>query len=240
MGFVVKNTTKCGLLDLLCPHSCRGCGHLGAVLCECCKNDMLEQHQPLCPICKRRFAKSTKTSRNNPNTHVCPDCETPFAGLWAFGYREGALEKLVEQYKYQSLRAAGPVLVDFLDYILPENLGQRRPVVIIPLPTIGRHIRERGLDHTLSIAKRLARRRGWQCRQLLTRAVDTVQVGAKASARKTQAAKAYAVPGKISPDAAYLLLDDVWTTGSTLLAAEKVLRAAGAKHIYATVLAVSK
>ncbi len=238
MGFVVKNTTKCGLLDLICPHSCRGCGQLGAVLCERCKKYMLEQYQPLCPICKRKFAESAEKVGNIPNIWAgCPDCETPFAGIWAFGMREGALEKLVEEYKYQSVRAMGPVLAECLDYMLPKEL---REMVVVPLPTIGKHVRERGLDHTWTVAKLLAKKRGWKCEKLVTRAADTVQVGAKVAERKAQATKAYEVREKVDPGARYLLLDDVWTTGSTMLAAEKMLRAAGAKEIYAAVLAVSR
>ncbi len=242
MGFVVKNTTKCGLLDLVCPHTCRGCGRLGSVLCECCKKYMLEQFQPICPICKKSFAKSSEKvitkAKSQANFKVCPDCEMPFAGLWAFGWREGTLEKLVEQYKYQSVRAMGVELAELLDYAIPASFAGT-DIVVVPLPTIGRHVRERGLDHTLLLAKKLAWRRGWQCQQLLGRAMDTVQVGAKVSERAAQAQKAYMLRGKIDPSLRYLLLDDVWTTGSTMLAAAKVLHAAGAKQIYGAVVAIS-
>lgn len=234
MGFVVKNTTEFGLLDLLCPHTCRCCGQLGAVLCKCCKKNLLAQKQPLCPICKQIVAKSAKKVKN---IQSCPDCETPFLGLWSFGWREGVLEKLVEEYKYQSVRAMGEVLVELYDAVLPTELCN---IVVVPLPTIGRHVRERGFDHTLTLAKKLARRRSWRCEQILGRAADTVQVGAKVADRKAQAAKAYVVRGKVDPRQHYLLLDDVWTTGSTMLAAEQVLRAAGAEVISGVVLAVSR
>ncbi len=342
MGFVVKNTTKCGLLDLLCPHSCRGCGHLGRVLCKCCKKYMLEQYAPICPICKKTFAKKAKNvdraesgqdldekvnnyaengrkSESLEDEKVtraigegalnrddgvaveeadrrtaeercecgeefwkdgkwggkCPECETGFSGIFAFGWREGALEKLVEEYKYQSVRAMGEELVGLYDLILPElgtmdeddgsgakrvatnearkarvkrevvtsedgKVGVEREVVVVPLPTIGKHIRERGFDHTLTLARKLAKKRGWKCERILTREVDTVQVGAKVAERKTQAQKAYGIKGKVDPEKVYLLLDDVWTTGATMEAAEKILREAGAKKIYAAVIAVSR
>ena len=41
-------------------------------------------------------------------------------------------------------------------------------------------------------------------------------------------------------DVNYLLLDDVWTTGASMLAAEKVMRAAGAKKVMGVVIAVGK
>lgn len=240
MSFVVKNTTKCRLFDLLCPHSCRGCGRLGEVCCERCKNDMIEKHERICPICKEKFAKTAEKGDNMPNKILWrhKGCEMPFDGLWAFGWREGVLEKLVEEYKYQSVRAMGEVLVDLYDEILPEELGKE--VVVVPLPTIGRHVRERGFDHTLTLAKKLAKRRGWECEQILARAADTVQVGAKAADREAQARKAYEAVGEVAQSKMYLLLDDVWTTGATMLSAAKVLQEAGAQKMCAVVLAVSK
>lgn len=240
MSFVVKNTTKCRLFDLLCPHSCRGCGRLGEVCCERCKNDMIEKRERICPICKEKFAKTAEKGDNMPNRNPWrhEGCEMPFDGLWAFGWREGVLEKLVEEYKYQSVRAMGEVLVDIYDEILPEELGEK--VVIVPLPTIGRHVRERGFDHTLTLAKKLAKKRGWKVERILVRAADTVQVGAKAAEREAQAKKAYEVVGQVEAGKAYLLLDDVWTTGATMLSAAEVLQEAGAKKMYAAVLAVSK
>lgn len=257
MGFVVKNTTKCGLLDLLCPHSCRGCGRLGTVLCECCKKYMFEKHERICPVCKKTLAKSTENVRQmnnvqkneeNLNNYAekgaknwrCPDCEVPFEGLWAFGWREGVLARLVEEYKYKSVRAIGATLAELLDLALPRDFGEGESVVVVPLPTIGKHVRVRGLDHTLAVAKILAKRRGWKYERCLVRAADTVQVGAKVAERETQAQKAYEAEGKLDKDKIYLLLDDVWTTGASMLAAAKVMRKAGAKKLSAVVIAVSR
>ncbi len=236
MGFVVNNTTKCGLIDLLCPHTCRGCGLLGDVLCERCKKYIISQRQSICPLCKKEFAKTGK----NVASVKCPDCNIQFANLWALGWREKTLKKLIADYKYQSVRAISRVLVELLDVIIPEDYGKKEEIIVVPLPTIGRHVRERGFDHTLLLAKKLAKRRGWQCRQILSRAQDTVQVGTKASEREKQAKRAYEVTGIIKPDAEYLLLDDVWTTGASMLAAAQVMRDAGAKNLSAVVCSVSK
>lgn len=92
----------------------------------------------------------------------------------------------------------------------------------------------------MSLAKKLARKRGWKCQRLLLRASDTVQVGTKASERAEQARKAYMVQKEADSDVNYLLLDDVWTTGASMLAAEKVMRAAGAKKVMGVVIAVGK
>lgn len=240
MGFVVKNTTKCGVLDLLCPHSCRGCGRLGSVLCERCKKNLISKRRPICPICKQEFDAVAL----GPEAQKCPDCGSAgFMGLFVGGWREGALMKMVEEYKYQSVWVVGDVLVDILDVALPNHEGESwrgEEIVVVPLPTIGRHVRERGLDHTLRLAWKLAKRRGWKCEQLLVRAVDTVQVGAKAGEREEQARKAYAVRGKLDAKKVYVLLDDVWTTGASMRAAAEVMKAAGVERVVGLVVAAGR
>ncbi len=240
MKFVVKNTTKCGVLDLLCPHSCRGCGRLGSVLCERCKKNLISRRRPICPICKQEF----DVVALGPETQKCPDCGSAgFMGLFVGGWREGALMKMVEEYKYQSVWAVGDTLVDILDAALLNHEGESwrgEEIVVVPLPTIGRHVRERGLDHTSRLARKLARRRGWKCEKLLVRVVDTVQVGAKASEREEQARKAYAVRGKLDVKKVYVLLDDVWTTGASMRAAAEVMKAAGAERAVGVVVAAGR
>lgn len=223
----VKITTLGSILDVVCPHSCRGCGHLGDVLCGCCKNDIFLSHLPICPFCKRILEE---------NEGKCKNCETTLKGIYTVGWREGVLAKLIKDFKYQAVRACGRELAELMDMTLPKMEG----MTVIPLPTIGRHVRERGLDHTLILAKKLAKRRSWKCEQILRRKTDTVQVGTKAAEREKQAQDTYEIGGKIDPKKRYLLVDDVWTTGATIRAAENVLRGAGALEISAAVLAVSK
>lgn len=257
MSFIVKNTTKWGLLDLVCPHTCRGCGRLGAVLCECCKNNIKSASEAICPLCKCSVAMTAgkcpgcSASGLTGKKWMCPDCELPFCWLGVVGWREGELAKVVKDFKYKSVRAAGEVLAELLDWRIPENFEEvcgvpkaagkgEIEVVVVPLPTIGRHVRERGLDHTATLAKKLAKRRGWRCERVLGRTTDTVQVGTKAADRKAQAEKTYELRRKVDTKKVYLLVDDVWTTGATMMAAEKVLRKAGAEKIAGVVLATGR
>lgn len=232
MGFVVKNTTKWGLLDLICPHSCRGCNALGAILCERCKNHIIQNREIICPHCKQTFS-----NMNQQTLKCCKNCDSPFTGLWSVDWRAGALAKLVSEFKYQSVRACSETLVELLDYAIPDNLSKE--IIIIPLPTIGKHIRERGLDHTRILAKKLARRRSWQMRPLLQRATDSVQVGTNATERQAQATRTYELAKAIDPNTIYLLLDDVWTTGASMVAAANILKQAGVKTIYGAIIEVS-
>lgn len=232
MKFVVKNTTSWSWFDLLCPHTCRGCGCLGEVLCGCCKNNILKKRVEVCPLCKRKL--------DNDEKYSCRDCNMGFEGIFVGGWREGALAKLVAEYKYQSVRAAGRVLAEIMNQAIPADFGEGDEVVVVPLPTIGKHVRQRGLDHTLALAKRLARLRGWKVERVLKRAADTVQVGVSAAERQEQAERAYEACGRVDSRQKYLLLDDVWTTGASARAALKVMREAGAEKVGMVVIEVGK
>lgn len=144
--------------------------------------------------------------------------------------------QLTEDYKYKSIRRTAEVLAELIDEVLPDNLGSE--VIVVPLPTIGRHIRERGFDHTLYLAKKLARRRGWKVSGNLRRINKTVQVGQDAKTRAVQAERAYEFVGEIEAGKTYLLLDDVWTTGSTMRAAKKLLEKNGASQVVGAVICV--
>ncbi len=234
MPISVKNTTIPSIMDFLFPHSCRGCGRIGNVLCDRCKDYILTHHQNLCPICKSPNPSGICTHCTS-STHYCHLPPT-----FIINERTNLLATLVHDYKYKSIRPLARHFADILDQILPPFTG---PTFIVPLPTIHRHIRERGFDHTLLIAKHLAKKRpNFQATNLLQRANTKVQVGSNAKTRKLQADSAYIINQKINldPNANYILLDDVWTTGASLMAATKKLRGCGVSNVNLAVLSLSR
>ncbi len=126
------------------------------------------------------------------------------------------------------MRAVAPVLAEIMDAAMPEN------GLLVPLPTIAKHIRERGFDHIGLVAKKMK----MSSVKVLVRNKDTVQVGASREKRVAQAKEAYRAIN-VDPDTCYLLFDDVWTTGSSMMAAAQKLREAGAKEIGIVVIARS-
>lgn len=226
MGFAVKITTFSKLLDLFCPCICRGCGRQGSLLCDCCKNYNISPVGNFCPNCFEKVQR------------ICPDCDLPFNGLFVCGWRHQLLGQLVEEFKFDSIQGFSEILAGIMDEKLPPLIGE---IVIIPLPTIAKHIRERGFDHTLLLANELARIRGWQVESVLERAQATVQVGTDRSLRWQQASQAYKIKesAQPSPGKTYLLLDDIWTTGASMISAAELLQKWGASNIMGVVLAAN-
>lgn len=218
MSNIVKNTTFPGILDLLMPHTCRGCGRIGIVLCERCKNNIILDHF------------------NHP-----PKFDPPksFPPIFIVSDRIGLINTLIYDFKYNSVRTLAKPFAEVLNAILPKLENQ---TIIVPLPTINRHIRLRGLDHTYLIAKRLAKLRHYSVQKILIRNQNTVQVGADRKTRFAQAQTAYSIDPnfKINPNTTYILFDDVWTTGASMKAAVKKLRQSGARKIVVLLLAISR
>ena len=225
MGFIVKNTTKCQIGDLLCPHYCRGCGRLGEVLCSRCKKN-LKLAQNFCPKC------------HNVANERCADCKIPFEKFYMCNWKDSLLGDLAKSYKYQSIRALTPVFVELLEQL--PFLKKEKNLILVPLPTTNLHIRERSLDHTYKIAHKLAKRNHLKCQKIISRKNNSVQVGKAAKERWQQAKESYEIIGKLDKNATYVLFDDVWTTGASMCEAAKLMRKCGAKRIIGLVLVVSR
>ena len=228
MSIIVKNTTFPDLLDLIAPHSCRGCGRIGMPLCNCCKNYIINNSINFCPHCKTlKTTPKCKKCKNQPPTYFIDE-------------RSGLLNQLIHDYKYHSTRALAPILAELLATKLKKDLPKN--TIIVPLPTATNHIRSRGFDHTKMIAKALARITHYKTQSIFLRAKNTVQVGSDQKTRLAQAEHAFILNPKvkIDPSATYILFDDVWTTGASMNAATKKLRLAGASKIIIALLAVSR
>ena len=227
MPNIVKNTTFPGFFSLLAPHSCRGCGRIGSPLCECCKNYIISNHKNICPVCH----SLTPTGKCQKCEHLPP--------TFVVGNRSDLIGELIHDFKFQSLRALARPLAEILNGIIPDINSKS---IIVPLPTISRHIRERGFSHTQLIARKFASIRSHcQADSILVRAKDTVQVGSSRDVRLAQASAAYHLDSraKFNPDTTYIIFDDVWTTGASIQAAYSILKAAGAQKIIIAILALS-
>ncbi|MFZ1243332.1 MAG: hypothetical protein WAQ22_04315 [Candidatus Saccharimonas sp.] len=125
---------------------------------------------------------------------------------------------------------------------LAEILDETLPIlpvetVLVPIPTILTHVRVRGYDHCLLLAKRLGKLRGLHCEQYLIRCKNETQRGTSRHIRQQQAARAFACHHQLSATIPYLIIDDIYTTGATVIYAAKALRAAGARNIWVAVVA---
>ena len=194
----IKSTMVEKLLDLISPHYCCSCGEIGSILCESCKYDIVSEQFSGCLLCTRPTLSGS-----------CAHCSSDLARTWCGGERIGGLERLINCYKFEYAVAAHAPLGDIILASLPEL---PKETIVIPIPTIRTHVRQRGYDHTLLLARYIAKKRGLHCYQPLIRATSSIQRGTDRKTRLAQAKVAYKVKGELEKDTQYLLIDDVVTT----------------------------
>jgi ComF family protein len=211
------------ILQIIAPHYCYGCGGTGPVLCPNCKYDIIDEGFSGCIVCNA-------PSRDG----VCRTCKTTYDKAWCVGERGGALERTIDEFKFKRARSAYKPLGDLLHQTLPSL---PESTVLVPVPTIAKHVRQRGYDHTRLLARRLAKIRRLPLAAVLARSSATVQRDARKRRRLEQAKTAFSCRRQLEAKATYLLIDDVVTTNATLRYAAAALRQAGARQVWAAVLA---
>ncbi len=218
----VKITILHRLQNLIFPDYCQSCGQIGTVFCEYCKYDIVSERPDDCVVCRMPVFQD----------NLCGHCPVPYSRAWYVSTSRDSVEQLVWNYKIKRMRSVGRVFVSLLDDTLPALPDS---VVVTAVPTVRSHVRQRGYDHAEVVARGLADARGLTYRPVLHRMSDARQRGATRAQRIAQAKRAFA-PRDVEP-VTYLLIDDVFTTGSTVKYAAKALRDGGAADVWVAIVA---
>lgn len=207
---------------------CREKGAYGSDLCRYC-TESLPWNMTACHRCGLPM----------PAQGECGACLTdppPVAATTAVFVYGFPVDRLVPRFKFHQDLAAGRLLAD----LAAGTLGRApRPDALVPIPLHPHRLRERGYDQALELARALARSLSIPLlADRLVRVRATVpQSELPADARQRNVARAFGVTGAGSLPAHVALLDDVMTTGATLHAAARTLRAAGVRRIDAWAIA---
>ena len=226
------------LLDLFFPKKCVGCGKSGSFFCPNCINN-ITQTDLVCPFCERLSLGGV----------IHPACTRKFGlnGLWSLGTYQPPLKLAIQKLKYKWVRGLAVNLVDILiEYWakyqpllldqIKKSHGQNWLITAVPLHKSRENWR--GFNQSELIAKLFAQKLGLKYQNLLKRTKKTrPQVGLESYQRKQNIKNAFSLTKRYTLDANILLIDDVWTTGSTLKECCYVLKRGGAKQVWALTLA---
>ncbi len=216
----------------LAPPVCVICTREGSALCVSCAAAEIIPYGEHCWSCGAVSAGG----------RTCEHCRLPGSPrhVWITTNYEAAAQELVKKYKFGHLRAAADSLTALMVQTFQDFNGHRSfpDYLVVPVPTATSRLRERGFDHSVLLAKLISRQLKLESRDALSRLGQARQLGAKRQVRLSQPADKYLVkfPSAVK-GRDILLIDDVVTTGATIRAATKALRAAGARRVDALVLA---
>lgn len=216
---------------MLYPPVCMICGklltdHTG--LCKTCKKKIELLSEPLCMCCGKPLLSDT--------AEFCPDCETYErwfdGGRGVFPY-QSVMQKAVLDLKSRGKRENAVFLGKCMAASIRPLLSYWKVQCIVPVPLDRAKLQKRGYNQAGLLAREIGRvlklplEKDW----LKKKKSRTEQKKLHRFARRKSQEGLFFTEHRLPP-AAVLLVDDIYTTGSTLDAAAKVLKEAGVRKVY--------
>ncbi|MDD3653539.1 MAG: ComF family protein [Desulfotomaculaceae bacterium] len=238
-----------GLLDLFFPPrpECPFCGASSkvGVVCANCRLRFREYRMaPHCPRCGRIMRPEIAIPSDM--VPLCRECRVhgwPFDLARALGPYEDNLKQVIHRLKYGGSRWLARPVASLMAEVL--EFGEM-PVMfdlIVPVPLSRDKLRHRGFNQSALLAKEIGTVLGIPVdeRSLIKVLETPAQTGLNRTARQLNLRGAFQVAnrsGIYSKD--ILIIDDVFTTGSTMSAVATTLKQSGAKQVFGLTAATGR
>jgi ComF family protein len=239
------------LFATLFPSDCRLCGsplvNISRLpVCRPCLSDVRPITDGVCSVCGERVFSPYALSAGETRCGLCRRLEPPFVRAVAYGSYDGGLRELIHLLKYEQVRPAAVVLGRMLAEAVRrlEPGWNEHPVMVVPVPLHARKLRQRGFNQSELIAHHAIKlgagsgRLVLHSRVLERRRETHSQIGLTRHQRRENLRGSLTVtrPEEIS-GREILLVDDVFTTGTTVSECARVLRRAGASRVFVATVA---
>lgn len=227
-------------LNILFPRRCPVCGEItepaGSLICPACFRKLSFVKSPVCKICGKEIESQA--------AEYCRDCarhrHSFEYGAALLNYDETAAKSMAG-IKYHNKR-------EYLDFYgaaiaarFEKTVAGMRADVLVPVPVHRSRKRARGFNQAQVLAEILGQRLGIPvCPEMLVRTKKTLpQKNLSARERLSNLAGAFGagpVPDEVK---SALIVDDIYTTGSTMEACAAALKAAGVERVYFLVICMT-
>lgn len=213
------------------PGACLGCGEpvpeaLDPLICDLCRLRWRRPAPPLCLVCGDPQPLGL-------SCRICPEWPAGFDWARSAVILDPAARRVVHRFKYQGWRRLAEVLARPM---APLLVDVDPDATLIPIPLGRKRRRQRGYNQAEELARSLARLSGhrvaadrlWRSRETAT------QTRLAPEARRANLAGVFSASADRRPA---ILVDDVFTTGATLVSAAATLLDAGAERVVAVTFA---
>ncbi len=225
--------TSQSLLDFFLPPHCLNCKTLGDWLCQHCLNDIALITEAVCEQCGEPLTETASScSRCRSDSMVALD------GVRAAAYFENnPIRPAIHFLKYNNHRAVSSSLAKLLSDAYSRYGLQAE--VIIPVPLHPSRLEERGYNQSELLARALSDNLKLPMDSATLQRVRHTrpQVGLGLLERQENVVDAFLCADQKLAGQHILLIDDVWTTGSTMNACASALKKTGVASVWGLTLA---
>lgn len=218
--------------------------------CPVCHKILKNQNRMVCPECAEvlvpisgsRCMKCSKPVAEEEELCVeCEHSERVFTeGLGIFFYDEKVKYSML-QFKYFGRREYGDFFAFLLGKYAIDKMKRWRPDLIVPIPLFKRKQRMRGFNQAVYLARRIGEYYHMPVEEHVLCKVRNTKSQKKLDAkrRKKNLKDAFEVSKRLD-GLNIVLIDDVYTTGSTMDAAALCLKENGAKCVFFLTFAIGQ
>jgi len=235
MGIIKALQSSTGaLLTLLYPPHCVICSvslEAREYLCEACKSDAKRIRPPYCKICSQPFDGAIESDFSCAN---CADRRFHFESAVTCYRSSGVVRDLVHRFKYNHEYYLRHLLSAWLKEGLEDpRIGSKPFDLIVPVPLHPSRERKRQFNQAYVLATMLSKQTGAPLSNCLKRIRKTpTQTRFDRAERMENLLNAFKMRKNMDVQGKQLILvDDVFTTGSTVDECARVLKNAGAQSI---------
>lgn len=229
------------LLDSLYPRCCPVCHKIVAkkdkIICDACLETLRPIAQPRCFQCGK--------SIRNTQQEYCGDCRKAAhiydQGIGIYVY-DDTMRRSIENFKFHGRREYGDFYIRAMAEYGRPYMRRWKPEGIVPIPMTVRKQRLRGFNQSEYLAEGLGKIYGIPvfCDAVMRVEEGKAQKELTAKERRRNLKRAFRIGENFTPCKSLLLVDDVYTTGSTIDAVAEILKENGAEKIYFLTLCQGK
>ncbi len=217
-------------LDLVFPPRCGGCGEMGWGFCPECAEEVVPA----------AVTGGWEAFASQEDAQIVLDWRLEELGierLCAAGEYRGGLRNALVKLKYGN----GRYLAPWLGRLLAPQLVDiaRDGAALLPVPLHPKRKKERSYNQSLLLARELARELDAEvlAGALVRQSNTPPQVGLTATQRRANVRGAFAADAARLAGRDVVIVDDIVTTGSTVMACARACRRAGAARLFVAAVA---
>lgn len=232
-------------MELIYPRRCPICSDIvaekGQLACTICMNKPVLVKEPRCKKCGKSIEREEAL--------LCYDCGQHHFhfkegyGLWIY---DNTMRRSISDFKYKGRKEYADFYVEETVKQFGERIKEINPSFFVPVPLHRQKERKRGFNQAQVIASLLGKKLCIPTANLLIRNRNTLPQKELSNAERIKnlsKAFEYSEKGRKNyegPIEKVMLIDDIYTTGSTIEACTHILKAQQIKEVYFFCICIGK